>query len=149
MNVIQLQDISLYFPHKTCFADFSTQVQWGERIGIVGDNGSGKSCLLRLLAKQMPPSEGQIICDPQWRIGHVVQILDADTPLSGGQRVNQALSQALANFPDVLLLDEPSNHLDTANSTSMLRMEGPAHRILMDDDRIESEKTKESQDERP
>jgi cbb3-type cytochrome oxidase maturation protein len=28
-------------------------------------------------------------------------------------------------------------------------MEGPAHRILMDDDRIESEKTKESQDERP
>jgi ATPase subunit of ABC transporter with duplicated ATPase domains len=75
-----------------------------------------------MLAKQMPPSEGQIICDPQWRIGHVAQILDADTPLSGGQRVNQALSQALANFPDVLLLDEPSNHLDTANSTAMLRM---------------------------
>ncbi|WP_338621107.1 ATP-binding cassette domain-containing protein [Paludibacterium sp. THUN1379] len=122
MSMIQWQGLSLVFPHKTCFSEFSGQLDWGCRIAIVGDNGSGKSSLLRMLAGLQSPSEGRLQMEPLLRLGHVPQVLDGDLKLSGGQRVNQALSQALAEQPDLLLLDEPSNHLDTANRRAMLRM---------------------------
>jgi len=42
--------------------------------------------------------------------------------LSGGQRLNEALTQALSSTPNVLLLDEPTNHLDSHNRRSLMRM---------------------------
>jgi len=122
MSMIQWQGLGLAFPHKTCFSDFSGSLTWGERIAIVGDNGSGKSSLLRLLAGELAPSEGRIVRAPDLTVGYVAQVLSGDAALSGGQRVNQALSRALASSPDLLLLDEPSNHLDGDNRRAMLRM---------------------------
>jgi ATPase subunit of ABC transporter with duplicated ATPase domains len=55
-------------------------------------------------------------------IGYVEQIHAHNDNLSGGQRVNQALSQALSMASDLLLLDEPTNHLDADNRRSLTRM---------------------------
>lgn len=131
MSMIQWQGLGLVLPHKTCFSEFSGQLDWGCRIAIVGDNGSGKSSLLRLFAGLQSPSEGKVQIEPFLRLGHVPQVLEGDQTLSGGQRVNQALSQALAAQPDLLLLDEPSNHLDADNRRAMLRMLQHFHGALL------------------
>jgi ATPase subunit of ABC transporter with duplicated ATPase domains len=120
--MIQLQGVCLAFPHKTCFADFTASLDWGQRIAIVGDNGCGKSSLLNMLYGSLAPDAGQVLRTDGLRIGHVPQIVDAADGLSGGQAVNQALSRALALQPDLLLLDEPSNHLDSANRRALARM---------------------------
>jgi ATPase subunit of ABC transporter with duplicated ATPase domains len=122
MSMILLQGLGLAYPHKTCLADASASIDWGQRIAIVGDNGAGKSSLLCTLAGVQQPTEGRIVASTALRIGHVAQVLDDDSTLSGGQRVNRALSRALAGAPELLLLDEPTNHLDADNRRALERM---------------------------
>lgn len=119
-NQIKIKNISLRFPHKTCFEDFSATVYQGSKIGIIGRNGSGKSSLLRMIAGNTE-FDGEVIATGL-TIGYVPQIVTEHEFLSGGQRFNKALSHALALDPDVLLLDEPTNHLDLRNRKSLMRM---------------------------
>ncbi len=119
---IQFQSLSLAFPHKTCFDDFSGQITYGSRIAIVGRNGSGKSTLLKWFARLMDPSDGEIKYPAGCLIGYVPQIIDAFDSFSGGQRFNKALTEALSLHSNVLLLDEPTNHLDSNNRRSLIRM---------------------------
>ncbi|HAT9594696.1 TPA: ATP-binding cassette domain-containing protein, partial [Legionella pneumophila subsp. pneumophila] len=46
---IQFKDLSLIYPHKTCFQDFSGEIHFADRIALIGRNGSGKSTLLKML----------------------------------------------------------------------------------------------------
>jgi ATPase subunit of ABC transporter with duplicated ATPase domains len=111
-NPIHIKDFSLSFPNKTCFENFSTQIAFGDRIGIIGRNGSGKSSLLKMIFEQ----------NSDIAITQVPQIVENFTSLSGGERFNKALSQALSKNPSILLLDEPTNHLDSHNRQSLMRM---------------------------
>ncbi|WP_199739186.1 ATP-binding cassette domain-containing protein [Legionella qingyii] len=119
---IQFKHLSLSFPHKTCFVDFSGQISYGNRIAIIGRNGSGKSTLLKLLARLLEPTDGDIRFPKELNIGYVPQVIEEFDSLSGGQRFHKLLTQALASAPDLLMLDEPSNHLDRNNRRSLMRM---------------------------
>lgn len=119
---IQLKNLSLSFPHKICFDDFSTQINHGSRIAIIGRNGSGKTTLLKILSGIIEPTSGDIQHADDVVFGFVPQIVEDFYTLSGGQRVNAAVTQALSLEPNVLLLDEPTNHLDQHNRKSMMRM---------------------------
>lgn len=55
-----LEHVSLAFATKTIFTDVTQGVFEGDRIGIVGRNGDGKSTLLRLLSEEMTPDDGRI-----------------------------------------------------------------------------------------
>lgn len=122
MSIITLNNISLYFNDKICFEHFSTVIQSGSKILIIGNNGAGKSTLLNIIQGITPPTAGKVSYSGSVTFGYVPQTV-ADYPmLSGGQRFNKALSQALCNQPDVLLLDEPTNHLDAANKKSLIKM---------------------------
>ena len=44
---IQIKNLQLSFPHKTCFDDFTVQIPYGSRIAIIGRNGCGKTALLK------------------------------------------------------------------------------------------------------
>lgn len=112
--MIQIHNLTLSFPHKTCFEDFSVNLQYGSRIAIIGRNGSGKSTLLRML-KDIAAKQNMVV-------GYVPQIIEDFDHLSGGQRFNKALTEAIALSPDLLLLDEPTNHLDHHNRKSLMRM---------------------------
>ncbi|MDR1333746.1 MAG: ATP-binding cassette domain-containing protein [Holosporaceae bacterium] len=111
-NPIQIKDFSLFFPHKTCFENFSAQISFGDRIGIIGRNGEGKSSLLRMIVEK----------NFDVSVAYVPQIVEDFAELSGGERFNKTLSQALSQNPSMLLLDEPTNHLDSHNRKSLVRM---------------------------
>jgi ATPase subunit of ABC transporter with duplicated ATPase domains len=108
-----LKNIDLIFPHKTCFESFFTCVHYGDRIAILGRNGTGKSSLINIIKD---------LFSPNTKVGHVPQMIDKDLQLSGGERFNSALTEALAVHPDILLLDEPTNHLDSQNRQKIFRM---------------------------
>lgn len=118
---IQIRDVSLSFSHKDCFVHFSAQIQYGDRIAVIGRNGSGKSTLLKMLQGLFEPSEGQIMVPDDVLFGYVPQVIEEFDTLSGGERLNEALTRALADDPNVLILDEPTNHLDLQNRKSLMR----------------------------
>ena len=112
--MIQIHNLTLFFPHKICFEDFSANITYGNRIAIIGRNGSGKSALLQMIQ--------DIALKDNLAVSYVPQIIENFGTLSGGQRFNKALTSAIASNPDILLLDEPSNHLDLRNRKSLMRM---------------------------
>ncbi|MCL2485261.1 MAG: ATP-binding cassette domain-containing protein [Endomicrobia bacterium] len=119
---IILNNISLYFPNKICFENFSAQIQPGRRIAVIGNNGSGKSSLLKIISGGLQPSEGSILNNDNIVFGYVPQLVYEYENSSGGEKFNKALSAALALRPDALLLDEPTNHLDLKNRKSLIKM---------------------------
>ncbi|HEV2524544.1 MAG TPA: ATP-binding cassette domain-containing protein [Gammaproteobacteria bacterium] len=119
---IQIKNLSLSFPHKTCFDDFNVHIRHGNRIAIIGRNGSGKTTLLKMLQGKMEPTSGVIECGSDVVFGFVPQIIENFDSLSGGQRFNEALTHTLSLDPNVLLLDEPTNHLDQHNRKSLMRL---------------------------
>lgn len=73
MNIINIEHISKIFGEKVIYEDASFGVQQGDRIGIVGINGTGKSTLLRMIAGDEVPDEGQIIRQNGLKIAWVPQ----------------------------------------------------------------------------
>jgi len=58
--VIEAEDVSFSYGDKAIIRNFSTTIQRGDKIGIVGPNGSGKTTLLRILMGELPPSQGEV-----------------------------------------------------------------------------------------
>ena len=190
MRIASLQDVMKRYGVQTVLDGCSLQIASGQKLGLIGPNGSGKTTILRLLVGLEPPTEGLAARARGARIGYVPQhvefdegetvldrvlaehrrlaaalrkqeerlavasdvemdkalrayqrardaydrvdgdhlpqraeaMLDAlglagrgDQPirsLSGGERNVLALTEALLAEPDLLVLDEPANHLD-------------------------------------
>ncbi|WP_391496276.1 ABC-F family ATP-binding cassette domain-containing protein [Gardnerella swidsinskii] len=88
-----LERVSLEFATKTIFTDVTQGVFEGDRIGIVGKNGDGKSTLLRLFAGKMQPDSGRVTK----RGGLTFGMLDQRDPLDDNATVREA---ALENRED-------------------------------------------------
>ncbi len=190
MLLAGLQNVTKRFGAQVVLRDVSFQVSSGQKIGLIGPNGSGKTTILRLLLGQEPPSEGNAVLARAARVGYVPQHVEYDDEetiddcilrefrelkarlgeaeaalscaagrgvqqamrayqrardeydrieghwfperagatldalglggrgaqkigsLSGGEKNVLALAQALLEERDLLLLDEPGNHLD-------------------------------------
>lgn len=72
---IQIKNLSLLLPHKTCFDDFNAQISYGSRIAIIGRNGSGKTTLLKILYGTAEPTSGIIQRVDDTVFGFVPQII--------------------------------------------------------------------------
>lgn len=118
---IQLTNVGLTFPTKTCFEDFTTHIYPGSRIAIIGPNGCGKTSLLKILQGALSCSEGKIDVPAGTTFGYVPQIVGDFDQLSGGERVITLFNQVLATDPNILLLDEPTNHLDQTHRQNLIR----------------------------
>ena len=60
MNLLNIEHISKIYGEKIIFDDASFGVQEGDKIGIVGINGTGKTTLLRMIAGTEVPDDGQM-----------------------------------------------------------------------------------------
>lgn len=73
MNIINIEHISKIYGDKTIFQDASFGVHQGDKIGILGINGTGKSTLLKMIARVEEPDEGQIIWQNSLKIAYLPQ----------------------------------------------------------------------------
>lgn len=73
MNIINIEHISKIFGEKKIFDDASFGIQEGDKIGIIGINGTGKTTLLKMVAGVEEPDEGQIICRNGLRLAYLSQ----------------------------------------------------------------------------
>lgn len=95
------------------FAGVSLNVEGSQKIALIGDNGSGKSTFLKMLAGLEPVEEGSIKWSSGIKIGYLEQEIISDTfNISGGEKKILRLAELFYSDYDVLLLDEPDNHLD-------------------------------------
>jgi len=178
MSVVEVQDLRATFPNGQglCYEGRLT-VERGERVALLGGNGSGKTSLFRLISGLMSPTSGRLSVFGLRPDRHFDQVRDrlgvlmqhaqdqliaptveddvAFTPrnlgwseerirtevdrmlcelgiaplrervihdLSGGERVRVALAGTLIMSPDLLLLDEPFEHLDPASRRDVLAL---------------------------
>ena len=73
MNILNIEHVSKIFGEKTIFDDVSFGIQEGDKIGIIGINGTGKTTLLRMIAGVEEPDEGQIVKQNGIRLAYLPQ----------------------------------------------------------------------------
>lgn len=159
MNLLSAENLTKSYGLKTLFSDLTFGIAEGEKIGLIGINGTGKSTLLKVLAGKETPDQGEVTVGSAVRIAYLPQNPDFDDEatvlqqifdnefisndyinkdpwqaeseaktiltrlgiydfdaivgtLSGGQRKRVALAGALISPADLLILDEPTNHID-------------------------------------
>ena len=72
-KIIEMVKLNKNFPDRTILKDFSYSFQRGERIGIIGKNGTGKSTFLNILTQTLPPDSGKVIIGDTIKIGYYTQ----------------------------------------------------------------------------
>lgn len=73
MNILNIEHISKIYGEKVIFEDASFGVQEGDKVGIIGINGTGKSTLLKMLAGEEVPQTGQIIMQNNKKLAYLPQ----------------------------------------------------------------------------
>ena len=71
--MIRLDNISKQNGHQILFIDASMGIQKGEKVGLVGPNGSGKTTIFRMIAGEERPDDGLVSIDPGMTIGYFSQ----------------------------------------------------------------------------
>jgi ATP-binding cassette subfamily F protein 3 len=80
--MINIEQLGFHLPQGYLFKDVNLQINAGDKIGLVGKNGAGKSTFLRLLAGQEKPTEGSIHLGKEYSIGFLTQDIVIDTEQS-------------------------------------------------------------------
>ncbi|MEG2541982.1 MAG: ABC-F family ATP-binding cassette domain-containing protein [Christensenellaceae bacterium] len=153
MALLAAENITKGYTEKNLLENVSLYVEKGDKIGVVGVNGTGKSTLLRIIAQQDFCDSGTITKSSDVRISYLPQnpvfeqnhtvleqvflgiskdirqakqyeaksiltrlgITDFNKDvnlLSGGQKKRVAIASALIHPCEILILDEPTNHID-------------------------------------
>src|SRR5690606_13987837 len=73
-KVIEAHNVSVALGGRTLIRDFSLKVMRGDRLGIVGNNGVGKSTLLRVLTGELAPDSGEVKLGTNLAIGYLDQL---------------------------------------------------------------------------
>ena len=73
MNILNIEHISKIYGEKVIFDDVSLGIHSGDKIGVIGVNGTGKTTLLKIIAKINEPDKGQIICGNGIHVSYLPQ----------------------------------------------------------------------------
>src|SRR5436305_5928706 len=90
VTLLRAASLSLAFGSRTVFHDLTLVIEEGERVGLIGVNGSGKSSLMKILAGAMPPDDGEL----QLRRDARVTYLPQEPAFASGATVESELSAA-------------------------------------------------------
>jgi ATP-binding cassette subfamily F protein 3 len=135
--MLAVSNITLRRGPKVLVEGASFQVHAGQRVGVIGPNGCGKSSLFSMLLGELEPDAGELVLDPRYEIAHVAQesprgsgtavdyVMDGDREL---RQVQAAIaeSETAADAKDVHLLYERMEAIDgfTAESRASRLLHG-------------------------
>jgi ATPase subunit of ABC transporter with duplicated ATPase domains len=94
MSLIRLQDVSKSYDAKPVLRDVFFRLSLGERVGLIGKNGTGKTTVLKLILGQETPTEGTVEVDEGVRIGYFSQFSE----LSGEATILEVLEGLFAEI---------------------------------------------------
>jgi ABC transport system ATP-binding/permease protein len=96
MPLVALDRVSVAFGHLPLLDEIAFQVDAGERIAVIGRNGTGKSTLLQILSGDLQPDSGLVLRQPGVRVARLVQ----DVPLSTDRTVAEVVGDGLGPLDD-------------------------------------------------
>ena len=135
--MLALSNISLRRGPKVLIEGASFQAHAGQRIGVIGPNGCGKSSLFAMFLGELEPDEGELVLDPRYEIAHVAQesphgkgaavdyVMDGDRELREVQAAIAA-AETTKDAPDLHELYERMEAIDgfTAESRASRLLHG-------------------------
>jgi ATP-binding cassette subfamily F protein 3 len=104
--MLNIHNLSISFQGEYSFEDITFKLVPGDRVGLIGKNGAGKSTMLKILSKELEPDTGQIAGDKELKIGFLKQ--DIDFVL--GRTVLEESYQA---FTEIKILEKQLQHINT------------------------------------
>ena len=104
--LVSCHEISKAFSHKELFEGLSFSVAEGDKVGIIGVNGVGKSTFLKILAGQIEPDSGQVSRRKQLKIAFIEQNPSFDE--------NQTIRESLLVYAQQNKLEQPELKAETA-----------------------------------
>ncbi|MFI7444439.1 ABC-F family ATP-binding cassette domain-containing protein [Nonomuraea indica] len=147
MNLVNLESVSHAYGPKPLLSDVSLGVESGERIGVVGRNGGGKTTLMSVIAGQLKPDSGRVTHTRGMRVGFLSQLDDLDPGLpvrelvlggrpehewAGDQRVREILGNLIGDLD----LDAKAGDLSGGERrrTALARLLIDEHDLIMLDE---------------
>jgi ABC transport system ATP-binding/permease protein len=91
MPHVTLEQVALAYGHLPLLESANLRIEPGERIALIGRNGSGKSSLLKVVSGEQPPDSGTVWRSPGLRIAR----LDQEVPATGTRTVRDEVSEGL------------------------------------------------------
>ena len=143
---IQIEQVSKSFQGRKVLKNISCELNWGQVYGIVGNNGSGKTVLMKCICGLLPYDEGSIRVAgkkigiknlkilaavnhriQETQIRETMRVVGLDPNLkqpvgkySLGMRQRLGIAQAIMEKPEILILDEPTAGLDPKGRDDIL-----------------------------
>lgn len=117
--MLQISHLSFSYQNQPLLENLNLTLSAPEKVAIIGDNGTGKTTLLRLISGELHPDEGSV--KTTGNIGFLKQTQDDLQNKSGGERTQIRLAELFRQNPEILLLDEPTNNLDAESKAWLLR----------------------------
>tara|TARA_Y100001968_G_scaffold309377_1_gene329077 strand:+ start:484 stop:2193 length:1710 start_codon:yes stop_codon:yes gene_type:complete len=120
--VLRLEGINKIYPTGEVLKDITWEIKAGDRIGLVGVNGAGKTTQLKIIAGLEEPTSGNIYCQGEPRIAYLKQEFDVDFKHSVREELFQAFQHASSILKQKKIVEEAmtsqraeidSNYLDS------------------------------------
>lgn len=132
MALVQVSNVHKAFSHENILDGVNISINVGDRIGLVGDNGTGKTTLFKIIMRQMQEDEGEVIRSNSIKISYLPQITDIDENLT-------ILEAALEGYKDLQhiekKLDELNKKLETADDSAIEKLIAEQDSLLAEYDR--------------
>lgn len=94
MSILRLEKVSKTYPTGEILKNVSWEVKAGERVGLVGVNGAGKTTQLKMIMGETEPTSGEIICPSKLKVTCLSQEFDVDPNLTVRQELWRVFQKA-------------------------------------------------------